>query len=229
MVTVMKKFKDFTLLYIEDDNGVRNVNLRILQRMFKEIYTAKDGEAGYKLYLEQKPHIIITDIKMPKMNGIELSKKIRINDNKTKIIITTAFSDAKYLLDAVELNLERYIIKPLTKRNLLPALEKAISHIEMENKFFLSKDFYYDFNTSLFYNNKKIIEMTKKELLFLSLLVKKRDKIVTYLEIEQEVWGDEYMSLNSLRTTIGFLRKKLPYNAIGNISNMGYKLKIDNF
>ncbi len=225
----MKKFKDFSLLYIEDDDGVRQVNLRILKRMFKEIYVAKDGEEGYKLYLEQRPHIIITDIKMPKMNGIELSKKIRIKDNKTKIIITTAFSDSKYLLDAVELNLERYLIKPLTKRNLLPALEKAISHIEMKNKLFLAKDFYYDYDTFLFYNNKEIIEMTKKELLFLSLLVKKRGRIVTYLEIEQEVWGDEYMSLNSLRTIIGFLRKKLPYNVIGNISNMGYRLKIENF
>ncbi len=60
-------------------------------------------------------------------------------------------------------------------------------------------------------------------------MVKNRDRIVTYAEIEHEVWDDEHMSLNSLRTNIGFLRKKIPFNAIGNISNMGYKLKIDNF
>jgi len=225
----MNKFKDFTILYIEDDDGVRNVNLRILKRMFKESYEASDGEAGFKLYIEKKPDIIITDIKMPRINGIELTKMIRQNDNKTKIIITTAFSDPKYLLDAVELNIERYIVKPITKRNLIPALEKAISTIEVEKKLFLSKNFYYDYRTELFYNKNIVLEMTKKELLFLKLLVLNRDKIVTYAQIEREVWEDEPMSLNSLRTNIGFLRKKIPFNAIGNVSNMGYKLKIDNF
>ena len=225
----MGKFRDFTILYIEDDDGVRNVNLRILKRMFKETYEASDGEAGFKLYIEKKPDIIITDIKMPKLDGIKLTKMIRQNDSKTKIIITTAFSDPKYLLDAVELNIERYVVKPITKRNLIPALEKAISTIDIEKKLYLSNNFYFDFKTELFYTQDGVIEMTKKELLFLKLLVTNKDKIVTYAQIEREVWEDEPMSLNSLRTNIGFLRKKIPFNTIGNVSNMGYKLKIDNF
>jgi len=225
---IMSKFKDFTILYIEDDDGVRGVNLRILKRMFKETYEASDGKSGFKEYIDKKPNIIITDIKMPLMDGIELTKKIRQNDNKTKIIITTAFSDSKYLLDAVELNIERYIVKPITKRNLMPALEKAISTIEIETRLYISKNFYFDYETELFYNNDEVVEMTKKELMFLKLLAMNKDHIVTYTQIEREVWEDEPMSLNSLRTNIGFLRKKIPFNAIGNVSNMGYKLKIDN-
>jgi DNA-binding response OmpR family regulator len=220
----MDKFSDFTILYIEDDKGVREVNTRILRRMFKEVFEAANGLYGYDLYLQKKPDIILSDIKMPNMDGIELVKKIREKDKNTKIIITTAFSDEKYLLDAVELGLERYIVKPLTKRNLIPALQKAISNIKSENRLYFDDNFYYDFSNELFYLNGTEIEMTKKELYFLRLLVKKRDIIVTYNMIEQEVWEDEYMSLNSLRTTIGFLRKKLPKNIIKNISNMGYKL-----
>ena len=223
----MDDFSDFTILYVEDDKGVREVNTRILTRMFKEVYEAKDGLEGYALYLEKKPHIILSDIKMPNMDGIELAKKIRQKDTNTKIIISTAFSDEKYLLDAVELGLERYIVKPLTKRNLIPALQKAILNIKNENQLHFDDNFYYDFSNGLFYLDDKEIEMTKKELYFLRLLVKDRDIIVTYNMIEQEVWEDEYMSLNSLRTTIGFLRKKLPRNIIKNISNMGYKLKIE--
>jgi len=219
------KFRDFSILYVEDEEGIREVNFSMFKRIFKEAYEAKNGKIGYQIYLEKKPDIVITDIKMPEMDGIELSKKIRENDNKTKIIITTAFSDEKYLLEAIELNLEKYLIKPLTRRNLIPALEKAISKIE--KKLFLSKDFYYDFRTSLFYFEKNVIEMSKKELIFLSLLVKSRDKIVTYEEIEEEVCGYEPMSLKSLRTMIGCLRKKIPFNSINNISNMGYTLKID--
>jgi len=169
--------------------------------------------------------LIVTDIKMPKMSGLELARKIRQNDEQTRIIITTAFNDEKYLLEAIELNLERYLVKPLTKRNLFPALEKAIFHIE--KKIDLAENFYFDLKSSLFYFKDEVIKMTKKELLFLSLLVRNRDKIVTYNEIEEEVWELEQMSIKSLRTTIGILRKKLPFNIISNISNMGYKLKID--
>lgn len=220
----MEDFSDFTILYIEDNKGVREVNIRILKRMFKEVFEADDGEAGYRSYLEKKPDIIISDIKMPNMNGIELVKKIRKTDDKTKIIITTAFSDEKYLIDAVELGLERYIVKPITKRNLIPALKKAVSGIKKQKRLYFDKNFYYDYENRLFYHNDKEIEMTKKELCFLRLLVKNINSIVSYNMIEQEVWEDEYMSKNSLRTTIGFLRKKLPKNIIKNISNLGYKL-----
>lgn len=222
-----KEFKKFSILYIEDDEGVRKINLRILNRLFDSVYEASDGKIGYELYLERKPHIIITDIKMPRLDGISLAKKIRQNDKKTKIIITTAFSDSKYLLEAVELNLERYLVKPLTKRNLLPALEKAVLSIKEDEILYFSDDFYFNYETELFYHNDKIIEMTKKELSFLKLLVLNKGRIVSYTQIEHEIWGDEYMSMNSLRTSIGFLRKKIPLNIIKNVSNMGYTLKLD--
>ena len=224
---VKSTFKDFTLLYIEDDAGVRNIMLSILRRMFKETYEAEDGEVGYQLYLEKSPDIIITDIRMPKLDGIALSKKIREKDKKTKIIITTAFSDEKYLIDAVELNLERYLVKPLTKRNLMPALEKAIANIAFEKKLFITNTFYYNYHTALFYWHGKSIEMTQKELAFLTLLTKHHTRIVTYVEIGHHIWNDEYMSFNSLRTMVGFLRKKIPPHVITNISNMGYRLHID--
>ncbi|TLP39147.1 response regulator transcription factor [Arcobacter arenosus] len=225
----MDKFKQFTVLYIEDDEGVRTVNSRFLSRMFNELYEAKDGEEGYELYKKCHPDIILTDINMPKLDGISLAKKIRKEDKNTKIIISTAYSDKEYLLEAIELNLEKYIIKPLNSRNLLPALTKAVEGLEDEKnvKIELCENFYFDNKTSLFYLDDKVLEMTKKELLFLKLLVLNKNRVVSYEEIERFVWGDEYMSLNSLRTTIGFLRKKIPFNCIKNISNMGYKLKLE--
>ncbi|WP_083568366.1 response regulator transcription factor [Arcobacter sp. LA11] len=225
----MEKFKDYTILYIEDDEGVRTINSRFLSRMFNELYEAKDGQEGYELYKKYHPDIILTDINMPRLDGISLSKKIRQNDKNTKIIISTAFSDKNYLLDAIELRLEKYIIKPLTSRNLIPALTKAVEDLEKEKdvKIVLSENFYFDNSTSLFYLDEKVLELNKKELLFLKLLVLNKNRVVSYEEIEQFVWEDEYMSLNSLRTTIGFLRKKIPFNCIKNISNMGYKLKLE--
>ncbi len=225
----MDDFKKYTILYIEDDEGVRTINSRFLNRMFNELYEAKDGEEGYELYKKYHPDIILTDIKMPKLDGISLAKKIRQKDTTTKIIISTAFSEKSYLLDAIELNLEKYIIKPLTSRNLLPALSKAVEALEKEKDFkiTLGDEFYFDNNTSLFYNKGQVINLTKKELLFLKLLVLNKNRVVSYEEIEQHVWDGEYMSLNSLRTSLGFLRKKIPFNCIKNISNMGYKLNLE--
>jgi two-component system, OmpR family, response regulator VanR len=225
----MDEFKKYTILYIEDDEGVRTINSRFLNRMFNELYEAKDGQEGYELYKKYHPDIILTDIKMPKLDGISLSKKIREKDKTTKIIISTAFSEKSYLLDAIELNLEKYIIKPLTSRNLMPALIKAVDSLEKQKDFkiFLDENFYFDNNTSLFYFENKVIDLTKKELLFLKLLTLNKNRVVSYEEIEQNIWEDEYMSLNSLRTSIGFLRKKIPFNCIKNISNMGYKLNLE--
>ena len=225
----MEKFKQFTILYIEDDEGVRTVNSRFLTRMFNEFYEAKDGQEGYELYKKYHPDIILTDINMPRLDGLSLAKKIRQTDQTTKIIISTAFSDKEYLLEAIELNLEKYIIKPLTSRNLIPALTKAATTLEIEKDFKINLDenFYFDNKTSLFYFEDEEMDLTKKELLFLKLLVTNKNRVVSYEEIEQFVWEDEYMSLNSLRTTIGFLRKKIPFNCVKNISNMGYKLNLE--
>ncbi len=225
----MEKFKRFTLLYVEDDEGLRKVNARFLARMFKVLYEAKDGQEGYDLYKKYSPDIILTDINMPKLDGLSLVKKIRKEDKTTKIIISTAFSDKNYLLESIELNLEKYIIKPINSRNLIPAFSKAIEKLDEERNFkiYLDDNFYFDNQAELFYMDDKQIDMTKKELLFLKLLVLNKNKVLHYEEIEKVVWGDEPMSLNSLRTTIGFLRKKIPFNCIKNISNMGYKLNLE--
>jgi len=225
----MDSFKKYTILYIEDDEGVRAINSRFLNRMFDELYEAKDGQEGYELYQKYHPDIILTDIKMPRLDGIALAKKIRQNDNTTKIIISTAFSDKKYLMDSIELNLEKYIVKPITSRNLMPVLSKTVEKLENERDFIVNLDdnFHFDNNTSLFYLDDKVLDFNKKELLFLKLLVLNKNRVVSYEEIEQKVWDSEYMSLNSLRTTIGFIRKKIPFNCIKNISNMGYKLNLE--
>lgn len=226
----MEEFKKYTILYIEDDEGVRTVNSRFLSRMFNELYEAKDGQEGYDLYKKYHPDIILTDINMPKLDGISLAKKIREKDSNTKIIISSAFSDKSYLLDAIELNLEKYIIKPLTNRNLMPVLSKTVKDLALQRNFKIEigENFYFDNSSSLFYVNEKVVDLNNKERLFLKLLVLNKDRVVSYEEIEQNVWDNEYMSLNSLRTSIGFIRKKIPFNCIKNISNMGYKLNLEN-
>lgn len=222
-----KQFSHLKLLYIEDDNGVRNINIRSLKRMFQTVYEAYDGIDGFEKYKEFNPDIIITDIKMPQLDGISMVKKIRENDKKTRVIITTAFTEEQNLIDAVELDIVRYIVKPINQRNLIPALEKAIEQIGNCQKSIISENIFLDTKNSILENNNDIFHLSKKELLFLELLVKNKNQAVSYEEIESYIWYDEPMSIYSLRTLVGNIRKKFNLeNQIQNISGMGYKLSV---
>ncbi len=224
-MTIDKKFSHLKLLYIEDDEGIRNINSRILNRMFQSVYEAVNGEDGLKKHEMYNPDIIITDLKMPLLDGISMVKKIREKDKKTRIIITTAFTEEQNLIDAVELDIVRYIVKPLNQRNLIPALEKAIEQLGDTGKLSLGEDITLNMNNNILINKDKEFKLTKKEFLFLELLAKNPQRVVHYEEIESYIWYDEPMSIYSLRTLVGNIRKKFNLEEyLQNISGIGYKL-----
>ena len=99
----LKKLANYTVLYAEDDLGVqKNVN-ELLSLLFKTVYLASDGQQAYELFIKVHPDLVITDIKMPRMSGIELTKKIRETDTDTEIIIITAYTEVDFMLEAIEL------------------------------------------------------------------------------------------------------------------------------
>ncbi|WP_024955838.1 response regulator transcription factor [Sulfurospirillum arcachonense] len=228
-MNIYKAFAHFRLLYVEDDSGVREVNLRFLNRMFHTVYSATNGENGYAQYLKYKPDIIITDLKMPILDGIGMVKRIRESDNKTKIIITTAFTDEEQLINAVELNIVRYVVKPLNQRNLLPALEKAIKELGQRKKIAISSNVYLDIERNVLFFHEKEYHLTKKEFLFLELLGNNTNRTISYSEIESYIWDEEPMSMKSLRTMVGSIRKRFHLEElIRNVSGLGYILRLNN-
>ena len=118
-----KFLSELTLLYVEDDEIVRNLLSPRLERFVKKLYVAEDGQDGYSKFTEYKPDLILTDISMPKLNGIEMSKKIREEDPDIPIIILSAHSDASFLLDAIEYGITGYLLKPINKKKLFEILE----------------------------------------------------------------------------------------------------------
>ena len=104
------ELSNLTLLYVEDDEIIRQNAVEYLCDFFQKVYQAKDGLDALMVYQERKPDIIITDIKMPRLDGLAMAKRIRKKDKSTPIIITTAFTDTQYLMQAVELQLIKYIV-----------------------------------------------------------------------------------------------------------------------
>ena len=119
---------DIKILYIEDEYITRmEVNI-ILGTKYKNVILAKNGEEGYELYKSEKPDLIITDIKMPDCDGIEMVKKIRAEDSKVPIIVASAFEKEFFKFD--DLDIQDYIIKPITKFSLLIMIEDVMSSYE---------------------------------------------------------------------------------------------------
>jgi DNA-binding response OmpR family regulator len=220
--------QNFTLLYVEDVESVRKSAVEYLNRICKEVLEAKDGKEAIAIWREKKPDIIITDISMPHLNGIDMASYIRAHDKNVQIIIATAHSDTDYLLKAVELQLVKYIIKPITKDKLNSALEKSMELIEDKSKFNLSLSDSCKYNAfeKIIYKDSKKIKLTKNETLFLDLLAHYHTRVVTYKEIENAIWAKEGMSQDAIRSLVRGIRKKIPEGAIDNISGSGYRLNI---
>lgn len=137
----------------------------------------------------------------------------------------TAHIDKKYLMDAVELHMEKYLVKPIDLDILLQTLEKCVSILDINNivKLEVDKDYSYDFDKKELYYKNKSINLNKKEMLFFEVLIKNQRKITTYEELQSRVWGADIMTDSALRSLVRNLRKKLPTDIIINISGLGYR------
>jgi len=220
----MQRIKNISILYIDDDDCMRENVVAYLRYYFDTVYEASDGLEGYARYKEYAPNIIVTDITMPRMNGLEMIEKIRLDDIETKIIIATAYLDNAYLLKAVELGLAKYLIKPISEEKLLPVLKMCSEDIKAGHEnFCIDNQHEFDtLSTTLFKDNTPVV-LTKKELDFLTLLVENAHRTVRYEEFNSYVWHGE-MSEDAMRTTVKGLRRKISKESLVNISKVGYQI-----
>jgi CheY-like chemotaxis protein len=93
---------DVGVLYVEDDELTRGMMQELLSDYVEPLYCAEDGQAGWELFKQHQPSIVVTDMRMPRMSGLELVAQIRAVAPDTKVIITSAYSDSEYLLQAIE-------------------------------------------------------------------------------------------------------------------------------
>ncbi len=121
-----KLLKKVKLLFIEDDEIQRKELSTFLKRRVEKIYVAENGEEGLDKYKALKPDIIITDLRMPKMDGLEFVKKIREKNRLIPIIIITAMNDKETILKSVDIGITNYIVKPVNTTELISVLEESV-------------------------------------------------------------------------------------------------------
>lgn len=226
----MESIYPYKILFVEDEQSIRENYVTYLKMFFSEVYEAEDGEKAYDIYKQKKPDIMIVDINIPKLSGLELLRKIRENDYNTKAIVLTAHTDKTFLLEATSLKLTRYLVKPVSRKDLKEALKDTIDELLKYNilpiqKINLTGDYSWDFQLNELKHHNKNVELTNKEKIFLKLLFSHKNRVFTYDEIFEYIWQyEDSISIDGLKNMVKRLRKKLPENTILNVFNEGYKV-----
>ena len=215
-----------SILLAEDDDNVRNSFKKVLLLYVKDVFDAKDGKEALSLYKKYKPNIIITDIKMPKLSGLELIKTIREKDKITPIVVTSAYTDQDFLLESIKLSLVEYVIKPIKGSDLVRLLNQCARILKERQKTIiqLDKNSFYDYNNKIFSHNDKEITLTNKEVEFFEILLAHRGNLVTKQHIEDKLYIYEEAPPSALKNLVFKLRKKMTTNHIQTKGKLGYIL-----
>jgi len=131
------------LLYVEDEEITREAVSTMLGRRFPELTLrcAADGAQGLQLFLDQGADLVVTDIKMPVMHGIEMARRILALERSTPIIVTSAHSDQEFLIESIEIGISRYVMKPIEKDKLFAAVEATLATLRLERELKAQQDF----------------------------------------------------------------------------------------
>lgn len=217
-----------TVLYVEDDTGIRKHFVESLQRYFKHVYEADDGEKALSIYDTEQIDVLIADIDLPKLDGLSLVQLIRKEDENLPVVMLTAYSDRDKLLQATELFLVKYLLKPVEPKEFREVLQKIAKKLSANKQDIVLSDSYVwsDIKRQIFCHGKEIILLPKEQKL-LQLLIYHRGKCVNLGDIMVELWEDEsyeFASTEAVKYHITQLRKKLIGLTIRNVYAQGYML-----
>ncbi|EAI0941254.1 response regulator transcription factor [Campylobacter jejuni] len=220
--------KELIILVVEDEVKARESMINILSERFSKVIGAQNGDEGLKKIKKFKPDLVITDIAMPIMDGLDMAREIKEISDDVPIVVLSAYSEKERLLRSIDIGIDKYLIKPVDIEELFKVLDYLIGEkIEANMLVKISEE--YQFNKTkrtLIYSGEEIV-LTKKELAFISLLLKQPGALVLHEDIKKNVWIGEHVSDTAVRTFIKRVRDKVGEDFIKNVPSLGYKININ--
>ncbi len=186
MINNISILKNITILYAEDEKDLREVTHQILKGFTKKQYVAQNGQEGLELFKEHENEIdlIITDVNMPILNGLDMIKEIKKININIPIIVATAFSNKEYLLEAIDIGVDKYVLKPIDIAKLLQVMSQSLIYHEL-------KDLYTDKLTNLPNRNKLKKDLDENNIELMALL--DVDEFSTINDLFGEKIGDNIL------------------------------------
>lgn len=223
---------NISILIAEDDNALRELYVEYLSLFFDTVYQARDGQEALSIYRDKSPDIIISDINMPKIDGLSLIEEIRKNDKKTAIVILSAYADQEILLQAIKLHLFEYLVKPVASQELKELILKMIKEIKIKREYlYLGDGYKWDKIEHKLYKDNTQIKLQEGEKRLLMILLHNLNTNVSTESLYQYLFSDmpqkEYSSY-AITSVIKRVRKKLPPNIIQTNYGNGYTFCLKN-
>lgn len=222
-------FERLSILYAEDEESLRRSVSQTLELFFDKVIEARDGEEALELFFEYKPDILLLDICMPKCDGLKLLKEIRKSHKRVPVIIMSAHAEPIYFQQSIELNICKYLLKPFSKESFLDALKTCAEWMYEWGEGGLIKvgeNLFYDPEACLLLREGEQFLLTKKERLLFEYLLRQKNRVISFEELEEAIWAGKGGSKEALKALVKELRKKLAKESIENVFGIGYKLGI---
>lgn len=224
--------QDLNLLFAEDHKELRESTTEILKNFFNSVDAVDDGDKALELYQQNRYDIVLTDIRMPNMDGIELTKKIYEINPQQSIIILSAHDESKHLIPLINLGVSQFIKKPIDYQELIEALikvSKALLNKEkniyaLSNTITFDTKYRYDRENRLLLKENETVYLTKYEIIFLDILTSQSGKIFSNEDIvNYYLTQEENIDAQNIRKLVSKLRKKVPENSIESVYGIGYR------
>ena len=214
------------ILVVEDDKVIREGICEYLSEFGYEMYEAEDGRKALNIFKDKDINLIILDIQIPLLNGLEVLKKVR-KESKIPILMLTAFSDEEYKISAFSSLADGYIEKPFSLPVLKVRIDSLIKRYYKEVEKFIYKDLEVNFSSYTAKVKDEFIDVNAKELEILKYLLENEGHVLTRNQIIDNVWKEtEDIPFDRvIDVYIKELRKKLKLDCIITIRNVGYKLE----
>ena len=214
------------ILVVEDDKVIREGICEYLSEFGYEMYEAEDGRKALDIFKNKDINLIILDIQIPLLNGLEVLKEVR-KESKIPILMLTAFSDEEYKISAFSSLADGYIEKPFSLPVLKVRIDSLIKRYYKEVEKFIYKDLEVNFSSYTAKVKDEFIDVNAKELEILKYLLENEGYVLTRNQIIDNVWKEtEDIPFDRvIDVYIKELRKKLKLDCIITIRNVGYKLE----
>ena len=219
--------KDISILLVEDESGIRAQLTDVFESEFNKVIVASNGDEGLKKFKKYSPNIVITDISMPIMDGLDMAMAIKEISKDTPVLVLSALSEKERLLKAIDVGIDKYLIKPIDVDELFIVLKSIVNNKILKAEIIeISDDFAFNQTKKVLVKNGDEIPLTKKELAFISLLVARLGTLVLIEEIKRVVWVGEKVNDAAIRTFIKRVRDKIGSDIIRNSPGLGYKIDV---
>jgi len=216
-----KVLKDLKVLLVEDEENLARLLKGAIGDYFHSFIVAKDGVEGKELFLKIKPDIVITDIEMPHLSGLDMAKELKSINSDVPIIILSAFSEKEKLFSAIDVGVTKYFLKPFDPDELLDYINSIATTLGTK-RIKLNEGFIFNTTTNSLYKNDRFVPLSKNEVKFFCLLLANKETIIDDKTIKDKLWGEE-VSDERVRTFIRRIRVKTSKKLIKNVKGLGYQ------